>query len=318
VSQTVTSRSETPDVRDAVPGRPARKARGRAPGEPRNVAWLYILPGLGFYLLFTLAPLAHTVYLSFFNWDGITVGTYNGLANYRNILGDPNVRDAFKHSLELVLFYSLSAVAIGLFLTALMTRFRVRGMTFFRTVLFLPQTVAVVVVAQAFVWIYAPSGPLNTILADIGLGSLTRDWLGDFTWALPSLGVAGTWITFGLCMVLFLAGAQKIPITLYEAARVDGCGAVREFFSVTLPGLRNEIAVALTLTTITALRSFDLIYNTTQGGPGGTTRVPSVLIYLNAFQYGQVGVAAAVAVLLTIVIFMVAFVITRIGDMGPG
>src|SRR5262249_26877273 len=137
---------------------------------------------------------------------------------------------------------------------------------------------------------------------------------GDFTWALPSLGVAGTWITFGLCMVLFLAGAQKIPITLYEAARVDGAGAIREFFAVTLPGLRNEIAVALTLTTITALRSFDLIYNTTQGGPGGTTRVPSVLIYLNAFQYGQVGGAAAVAVLLTVIIFAVPFLIARIGD----
>src|SRR5205085_1706069 len=118
-------------------------------------------------------------------------------------------------SLELVLFYSLSAVVIGLFLTALMTRFAVRGLTFFRTVLFLPQTVAMVVVAQAFVWIYKPDGPLNTVLGNLGLGGLRHDWLGDFSWALPSLGVAGTWVTFGLCMVLFLAGAQKIPTSLY-------------------------------------------------------------------------------------------------------
>src|SRR5262249_49555083 len=146
--------------------------------------------------------------------------------------------------------------------------------------------------------------------------ALAHDWLGDFTWALPALGLVGTWITFGLCMVLFLAGMQKIPRELYDAAKVDGAGALREFRAVTLPGLRNELVVALTLTTITALRSFDLIYNTTLGGPGGQTRVPSVLIYLNAFQYNQVGVAAAVAVLLTAIIFAIAFVITRLGERG--
>ena len=116
-----------------------------------------------------------------------------------------------------------------------------RGFLFFRTVLFMPQTIATVVVAQAFVWIYAPQGPLNEFLGKIGLSSLATTWLGDFTWALPAVGLIGTWITFGLCLVLFLAGAQRIPFELYEAARVDGAGFVREFFAVTLPGLRNEI-----------------------------------------------------------------------------
>ena len=226
------------------------------------------------------------------------------------------MRGAFKHSLELIVWYSLLPIVIGLFLTALLSRHPIRGLTFFRTVLFLPQTVAVVVVAQAFVWIYAPEGPLNEVLRLVGLGSLTRAWLGDFDWALPALGLVGTWITFGLCMVLFLAGVQKIPPALYDAARVDGAGAVREFLAVTLPGLRNEIAVALTLTTITALRSFDLIYNTTQGGPGGETRVPSVLIVLNAFSYGKVGAACAVAVVLTIIIFAIAWAIGRVADRG--
>ena len=94
---------------------------------------------------------------------------------------------------------------------------------------------------------------------------------------------------FGLCLVLFLAGIQKIPHTLYEAARVDGAGRVREFFAVTLPGLRGELAVALTLTTIMALRTFDLIYVSTTGGPGTSTTVPSVLVYQNAFANGRVG-----------------------------
>ena len=140
----------------------------------------------------------------------------------------------------------------------------------------MPQTIATVVVALAWVWIYAPSGPLNESLRAIGLGSLARGWLGDFTFALPALGLVGTWVMFGLCLVLFLAGIQKIPTTLYEAARVDGAGRVREFFAVTLPGLRGELSVALTLTTIMALRTFDLIYVSTSGGPGTSTTVPSV------------------------------------------
>ena len=107
-------------------------------------------------------------------------------------------------------------------------------------------------------------------------------------------------------MVLFVAGVQKIPTSLYDAARVDGAGAVREFFAVTLPGLRNEILVAFVLTTINALRSFDIVYNTTAGGPGNETLVPSMYMYQNAFLYNRVGYAAAIATLLAIAIFVLA------------
>ena len=107
-------------------------------------------------------------------------------------------------------------------------------------ILFLPQLIAGVVIAQAWTWIYASEGPLNRFLELVGLGSLARPWLGDFTWALPSIGAIGSWVTFGLCMVLFIAGVQKIPTSLYDAARVDGAGAVREFFAVTLPGLQQR------------------------------------------------------------------------------
>jgi raffinose/stachyose/melibiose transport system permease protein len=292
----------------------ARVRRGdRAPGEPRNVAWLYLLPGLAFYLLFTLGPLLHTAWLSLFDWDGLTAGRYIGLANYREALGDPLVHDAFRHSAELVVFYALLPIAIGLLLTAMLTRRPVRGFAGFRAVLFLPQIIAGVVVAQAWVWIYAEQGPLNEFLRTIGLGSLARPWLGSFTWALPAIGVIGTWVTYGLCMVLFVAGVQKIPSSLYDAARVDGAGPVREFFAVTLPGLRNEIVVAFVLTTINALRSFDVIYNTNQGGPGTQTYVPSLYVYQNAFVYNRVGYAAAIAVLLAAAILAVALLVIRVG-----
>jgi raffinose/stachyose/melibiose transport system permease protein len=167
------------------------------------------------------------------------------------------------------------------------------------------------------VWIYGQNGPINEGLRAIGLGGLARSWLGDFNLALPAVGLIGTWVMFGLCMVLFLAGIQKIPQSLYEAARVDGAGRMREFFAVTLPALRGELAVALTLTTIMALRTFDLVYVATSGGPGSSTTVPSWLVYQNAFATGRVGLAAAVAVVLTVIIFAVAFLITRLVDRDP-
>ena len=294
----------------------ARRATQRAPGEPRNVAWLYILPGLAFYLLFTLAPLAHTVELSLFDWDGLTPGRYIGFANYREAFSDPLVRESFRHSAELIVFYALIPVVLGLLLTALLTRHPVRGFTFFRTALFLPQMLAGVVVAQAWVWIYASNGPLNELLRAVGLGALARPWLGDFSWALPAIGGIGTWVTYGLCMVLFIAGAQNIPTSLYDAARVDGAGPLREFFAVTLPGLKNEIVVAFVLTTINALRSFDLIYNTNQGGPGTSTYVPSLYMYQNAFVYNRVGYAAAIAVILAVTIFALAFLVIYLTGRG--
>jgi raffinose/stachyose/melibiose transport system permease protein len=128
------------------------------------------------------------------------------------------------------------------------------------------------------------------------------------------VGVVGTWVTTGLCFVLFLAGTGKIPRELYDAARVDGAGAVREFVTVTLPALRNEIVVALTLTVIAALRTFDLVYVTTSGGPGNATSVPSYEVYRRAFQLGEVGSAAAIGITLTVIILAVNLVIARIGD----
>jgi raffinose/stachyose/melibiose transport system permease protein len=296
---------------------PELKVRVRAPGEPRRVAYLYLAPALLFYLIFAFGPLIYTTWLSFFQWDGITVGRWVGLDNYDRVLSDPAIRSSFVHSLVLIVFYAVVPCALGLFLASVMAHSRIRGVGFFRAVLFLPQTIATVVVAIAWVWIYGQNGPLNQALRAIGLGSLTRSWLGDFNLALPAVGLVGTWVMFGLCMVLFVAGIQKIPHTLYEAARVDGAGRLREFLAVTFPALRGEIAVALTLTTIFALRTFDLVYVATSGGPGSSTTVPSWLVYQNAFANGRVGLAAAVAVVLTIIIFVVAFLITRIVDRDP-
>ncbi len=292
-------------------------SRLEPPGEPRRVAYLYLLPAFAFYALFVLAPLGHTIWLSLFEWDGLTPKTWVGLANYEEIVRNPLIRNAFKHSFILIFFYAVIPVCLALLLVAALSRGRVRGQTGFRTVLFLPQVIPMVVVAVIWRMIYAPTdGPLNRALEAVGLGSLARPWLGDFSLALPAVGLIGTWVMFGLALVLFMAGVQKIPQSLYDAARVDGAGPLREFFAVTLPNLRGEIAVALTLTTIAALRNFDLIYITTQGGPGNSTSVPAFEVYNRAFQTGRVGSAAAIGITLACTIFLISFAITRIADRG--
>ena len=194
----------------------------------------------------------------------------------------------------LLVFYALLPVAIGLLLAAAASRARVRGLRAVRTILFLPQVIALVVVAVTWRIIYQPTG-----------------WLGDFDLALPAVGLVGTWVAYGLCFVLFMAGVQKVPRSLYDAARVDGAGPLREFFAVTLPALRGEIAVALTLTTIAALRNFDLVYLTTSGGPGDATTVPALEVYQRAFRTGEVGGAAAIGICLAAVIFALSLGINR-------
>ena len=294
----------------------SRQHRGdvRPPGEPRRIAYLYILPGLLIYAAFALVPFGHTFWISFHEWDGITPSRWVGLDNYRRVFTDPQVRETFTHALVLVGFYALLPLLLGLLLAALLSRMRIRGISGFRAILFLPQVVALVAVGVVWRWILAPDGPLNEGLRAIGLGSLARPWLGDFTWALPAVGLVGTWVTFGLAMVLLVAGVQKIPTSLYDAARVDGAGPLREFLVVTLPGLRNEIVVVLVLTTTTALRSFDLVYVMTGGGPGTSTSVPSYRLYTAAFQTGEAGLGAAIGIVLAIAIFAVAFGITRLGE----
>lgn len=312
----MTVTAEVPSQRVEAVGRSKRLGR-RASRRQLTAGWtgyLFVLPALAVFSVFVLRPLVQTFWLSFYTWNGLTPRKWAGLANYDALFTNPELRSAFEHAAFLIVFISLIPVAIGLLLATAISRAHLRGMTFFRTILFFPQVLPLVVVGVIWDWMYQPDGPVNSALRAVGLGSFVHAWLGDFTWSLPAVGVIGTWVTYGFAMVLFIAGVQKIPTSLYDACRVDGCGIVREFFAVTLPGLRNEVIVAFTITIIAALRTFDVIYVTTQGGPGTSTTVPALEIYRNAFQYNEVGAAAAVAMALAVIIFAVTVLILVRGE----
>ena len=294
----------------------ANDPRARRGGKKRKVEWkayLYILPAFVLFAVFLGVPAVQTAQYSLFRWNGIGPSTWVGLQNYAELFTDSVLRSSFLHAGVLIFFYAVIPVVLALFLTAIISRgANLSGMSVFRTMLFLPQVVASVVVATTWVAIYSPEGLSNQLLRLVGLGSLTRAWLGDFDTALPAVGIVGSWLGIGLCLVLFLSGVANIQPELFEAARIDGAGPVGEFFSITLPALRGQIAVALTLTVVAALKTFDLVYITTRGGPGTSTTLPAFEAYNRAFNTGKVGSAAAVAILLTAIILIVTVLIQKI------
>ena len=289
-------------------GSPSAVIRGRA------TPYLYLLPAFLVYAGFLLYPLVRAGQFSLYDWPGFGPSTFVGLGNYVDLLGDRRFLAAIWHALVLIFFYSILPLIVGLVLAAVLRRGQVRGLGFFRVVIFMPQVIALVVVAVAWYQIYSPRGLLNDVLQLVGLGEFARGWLGDPTFALPAVGMIGFWLQTGLVMLLLLAGMGRIPNDLFEAARLDGAGPVREFFAITLPSVRGEIATALVLTIIAALKTFDLVYVTTSGGPGTATTVPSYEVYNRAFNLKQVGSASAVAIVLTLLVFVINVFVSRIGE----
>jgi raffinose/stachyose/melibiose transport system permease protein len=259
---------------------------------------------------FIIYPLVRAVDYSLLNWDGIGPSTSAGFSNYTALWTNDVERQSLEHAGILICFYSLIPTALGLMAAALIARLPQRGMGILRVVYFLPQVLVTVVVAIVWTWILAPSGTgtLNAILHGVGLGAkVGTPWLGSFKDALVAVGMIAVWLDFGLCFVLFLSGVQRIPTSLYDAARVDGAGLIREFWFITVPMMRREIGVALTITVVASLQSFTLIYQATLGGPGTATTVPGLLVYRDAFQLGQVGSASALGVALAVLTFVFTF-----------
>ncbi|MEO3811648.1 sugar ABC transporter permease [Sphaerisporangium sp. B11E5] len=302
------------DLAESRPG-PAKRTPSRRGGlrGPGLVGWLFILPALAFYAVFVLRPITLTLQYSLYTWDGIGPSTWAGFGNYVKVFTDPDLFASILNAVKLIVFFSAIPVVLGLAIASTIRRIATSRLALVaRTVIFLPQVIPLVAAGIAWSWLLSSTGVINQLLTLVGLGGVTRAWLGDFSTALPAVGVIGAWVLLGLCTLLLLAGMSKIDPALYEAARLDGAGPLREFLSITLPSLRQEIAVCVTVTVIAALASFDIVYISTQGGPGNATMVPGLEIYYLAFSERQVGVASALAVVLMVLVIAVALPIQRL------
>ncbi len=204
-----------------VTGRPAaalRTSRLRGIRRANWAGWLLVAPALIVYVVFVLQPLVMTVQYSLYRWDGIGASQWVGLKNYVSVLTDPDLLQIIANAFQLILFFCVISVGLGLVVASLIRRIVTGPVgTAARTVLFLPQVIPLVAAGIAWSWVLALPGVVNQLLTAIGLGSITRAWLGDFGTALPAVGLIGVWVLLGLCTVLLLTGMGKIDPALYES-----------------------------------------------------------------------------------------------------
>lgn len=303
----------TSNNRPAAPAFSRRISLSKMIHREAIIGWLFVLPALVMYTVFVLLPLVLSIRYSFFRWDGIGPMTWVGLDNYATVLKDPDLLITIFNAFQLVVFFSFIPVSLGLVVASVMNRVATGRLgSVARTVLFLPQVIPLVAAGIIWGWLLALPGLINQILNAVGLSAITRAWLGDFDWALPSVGFIGIWVLLGFCTVLLWTGMTKLDPALYESARIDGAGWFTEFSKITVPLLRNEIGVCLTVTVIAALAAFDIVYVSTAGGPGNATAVPGIQIYILAFTQQRIGLASALAVMLMVLVLIVILPIQRL------
>jgi len=277
------------------------------------IGWLFAVPALIMYGLFVLVPLLLTILYSFSHWNGVGPLTWVGLKNYVTVFQVPDLIGTIVNAFWLVVWFSLIPVGLGLVVASVIHRVATGRLgSAARTVLFLPQVIPLVAAGIIWGWLLALPGLVNQILTAVGLGAVTRAWLGDFDWALPSVGLIGIWVLLGFCTVLLLTGMTKVDPALYESARIDGASWLQEFLAITVPLLRYEVGVCLTVTVIAALAAFDIVYVSTAGGPGNSTAVPGIQIYILAFTQRSIGLASALAVMLMVLVVVVILPIQRL------
>jgi multiple sugar transport system permease protein len=266
-------------------------------------ATLFLSPTLAVFSVFVLFPVFFSFYLSFHTWNMFSsAATFVGLDNYRMIVTNPE----FWRVLKNTAVYTLGTVPLNMALSlavAFLLNKKLAGKKFLRTMFFTPVIMSSVAAAVIWRWVYEPNfGLLNTVLGWFGIGAV--NWLNEPTAAMFALIVMGVWKTFGVNMVLFSAGLQGIPETYYEAARMDGAGAWRKFWNITLPLLSPTTFFVLVMSVIGSFQVFDTVYVLTSGGPLGTTKVLVFYLYEHAFKFFEMGYASAVAYLMFAIIFV--------------
>jgi len=281
----------------------------------RAPAVLYVVPALALYGTFVLWPLARTGMLAVEQWDGYSAPSFVGFDNLASLWADPGFPAELQHSLIWLVVTLTVPVGLGLVLALLLQGTSRRLRAPLRGLLILPLLLPTVLTAVAWRMFYNPlSGPLTSFLQHVHLGRLAGDWLGDPNLALPALLVAACWGSFGLSMLTCEVGLARLGEDVRDAARLDGAGALAQFWSITLPALRGVLPLAVVATGFSAIPSYDLVSLLTNGGPGYATTTLALDSYNRAFGgSGQIGTGAALGALqavaglaLTVAALMVA------------
>ncbi|MEV8253811.1 sugar ABC transporter permease [Rhodoglobus sp. NPDC076762] len=277
----------------------------------RAIAALWAAPAILLILFFLYYPLLQNLRLSFFQWSVFfPTEEFVGFKHYIKAFNDPIFWTAVGNNLAYAAVSLIVQVGFGLILATLLDRF-VKGklQSFFRSVYFLPATISVTVTGVLFAFVYHPgAGILNSALSFLGLDDLQRVWLGDPQTAIWAVIAMSQWQWTGYVAALLLVAIQRIPVSLYEAAALDGAGPIREFFTVTVPLTRDMVTIMSIVTISNAFLVFNEIVAMTNGGPNNATQVLGTIIYQNAFANDNMGYASAIATLVLVITVIIGVV----------
>jgi ABC-type sugar transport system permease subunit len=285
------------DVRTLV--RPAQPAAAQRL-QRHLVGYAFVGPALLALAGFIIYPACYSLWLSFHEWNGYQLewGPFVGLQNYGTLLGDEVFWKAATNSVIFVVVRTPLEVGFAFGLALLLNR-KLPGRSLLRTLFFVPVVMSLIVVTILFQRILeANTGLLNTFLRQAGLSALARPWLGDPGTALGAVIAVSVWKNVGFSLVILLAGLQGLPQEVLEAARVDGASGWQLVLKVTAPLMRPILAITALLSIIGGLKVFDLVFIMTRGGPTYSTEVLATLLYRQAFELNDMGVASAIAVVM--------------------
>jgi multiple sugar transport system permease protein/raffinose/stachyose/melibiose transport system permease protein len=262
------------------------------------VPWAFLAIPLIMYLIWVIIPIGRTFIYSFSSWDGLSKNIeFVGLDNFKMLFGDRIFITALMNNIKWFIFFIIIPVPVGLGF-AMLLDMKLPGSKLFKTLVYLPMTLSFVVIGTMWSWIYEPQyGALNSFLDAIGLDFLITPWLSDPEMVTFSLIFAAIWRQIPYIMVLFLAGLKNVSQDQVEAAYVDGANAWQRFWNIILPALKPSMIIAVTVSIIDSLRSFDIVFVMTKGGPFHSSTVLANFMYIEAFNNYRMGYGSAIAVI---------------------
>jgi multiple sugar transport system permease protein len=288
--------------------------RGRLSKRRARAGRMFVAPNLTAVAVFMLFPLGFSLYMSLQNWDLFRPAKFVGLANYHSLFADdPLFVIALRNTVVYTVGTVVPTVLISLAVAGVLNR-KVKGISIFRTIIFLPLAVSSVVMAVVWQFVFnTNNGLLNIMLGWIGIGPVP--WLNDPKWAMLSLCTVSVWRSVPFATVILLAAMQGVPDNLYEAAKLDGAGEVRQFVSITVPLIRGAVSFVVVISIIHAFQAFDLVYVLTggNGGPETATYVLGIMLFQHAFGFLEFGYASALAWVMFAILLVLTVLQLRIG-----
>lgn len=268
--------------------------------------YLFLLPAAIVLLVFFFIPFFHTFILSFQDYsNSIYEATFAGFDNYIKLFKSPIFYKVLLNTF-VYLIVAVPILATLPLLLAILLNQKIRGVTLYKILIYLPVIVSIVVAAIAFKWLFAETGILNYIVTSFGFERI--GWLTDPNWALYSVIIVTVWKGIGYYMMIYLAALMSVPQELYEACDIDGAGFFRKHLTVTVPHIMPTIALVTTISAISAMKVFAEIYVMTKGGPLNSSKTIVYYIYERAFENLDLGFASAMAVVLLLIVLVMSLV----------